>query len=74
MMQHTSPTPAAEDRSSEEMRHYQLGNECYQRGDWQDAIQHYLEACALNNGSPAREKLDMVYSILEFYNKDVYGQ
>lgn len=59
---------------NEEMRHYQQGNAYYQRGDWQQAIEHYLEACELNSESPAREKLNMVYSILDFYNKDIFGQ
>lgn len=59
---------------TEEMCHYQKGNDCYQHGQWQEAIEHYLEACELNSDSPAREKLKMVYNILEFFNKDIYGQ
>lgn len=73
-MQAPQSTPLADESRSEEMRHYRLGNECYQRGDWKSAIQHYLEACEYNSESPARDKLNMVYSILEFYNKDIYGQ
>ena len=61
-------------RLAEERHHYELGNECYRRGDWKAAIQHYMEACERNSQSPAREKLDMVYRILNFYNKDIYGQ
>ncbi|MBP5361327.1 MAG: tetratricopeptide repeat protein [Bacteroidaceae bacterium] len=56
------------------MLHYRLGNAYYQKGDWKEAIQHYMEACELNSESPAREKLKMTYEILDFYNKDVYGQ
>lgn len=54
--------------------HYLLGNAYYKLGEWKEAIQHYLEACENNAESPAREKLKMTYSILEFYNKDIYGQ
>ena len=54
--------------------HYLLGDIYYKKGEWKDAIQHYLEACELNPESPARQKLKMAYSILEFYNKDIYGQ
>ncbi len=53
---------------------YALGNDCYRHGDWQGAIEHYLRALELDAESPARERLKMAYSILEFYNKDVYGQ
>lgn len=54
--------------------HYLIGNSYYKIGDWQKAIQHYTEACVYNADSPAKEKLKMTYSILEFYNKDIYGQ
>ena len=54
--------------------HYRLGNAYYKKGEWKEAIQHYMEACELNSESPAREKLKMAYGILEFYNKDIYGQ
>ena len=54
--------------------HYLVGNAYYKKGSWKEAIEHYLEACELNSESPAREKLKMAYEILEFYNKDVFGQ
>ena len=54
--------------------HYLLGNTYYKLGEWKEAIQHYQEACEYNAESPAKEKLKMTYSILQFYNKDVYGQ
>ena len=34
----------------------------------------YLEAVALNPGSPARQALDIANEILDFYNKDMYNQ
>ncbi len=54
--------------------HYLIGNSYYKIGNWQKAILHYNEACIYNANSPAREKLKMTYNILEFYNKDIYGQ
>lgn len=62
------------DMASAEELHYLIGNSYYKIGNWQKAIQHYNEACAYNADSPAKEKLKMTYSILEFYNKDIYGQ
>ncbi|MCH5179453.1 MAG: tetratricopeptide repeat protein [Prevotellaceae bacterium] len=73
-MEAISHTLNKTNRQAEETYHYQKGNECYQHGQWQEAIEHYLEACELNSDSPAREKLKMVYNILEFFNKDIYGQ
>ena len=58
----------------EYMRLYRLGNEYYRQGNWKQAIQHYMEACEIKAEGPAREKLKMAYEILEFYNKDVFGQ
>lgn len=58
----------------EDQLHYLLGNAYYKKGKWKEAIEHYLEACELNSESPAREKLKMAYEILDFYNKDVFGQ
>lgn len=59
---------------SVDVLHYILGNIYYKKGEWKNAIQHYLEACEHNPDSPAQQKLKMAYSILEFYNKDIYGQ
>lgn len=43
-------------------------------GQWQGAMQSFLEACAVNPNSPAAESLQLVQRILNFYNKDIYGQ
>ena len=75
--QNSESSPGKEDERGAidaHMLHYRLGNAYYQKGDWKEAIQHYMEACELNSESPAREKLKMTYEILDFYNKDVYGQ
>lgn len=66
-------TSVSTETSTDEI-HYLLGNAYYKLGNWKEAIQHYLEACEINDNSKAKEKLKMTYSILEFYNKDVYGQ
>ena len=52
---------------------YRLGNECRQRGDWQGAMNHWLEALSLNPGSPAKGALEMLTEVLDFYNKDIYN-
>ena len=54
--------------------HYLLGNAWRKKGDWQHAIDNYLEAVALNPESPARQALEIAGDILSFYNKDMYNQ
>ena len=53
---------------------YLLGNAWRKKGNWQMAMNCYLEAVALNPGSPARQALDIANEILDFYNKDMYNQ
>ncbi|MBQ6254926.1 MAG: tetratricopeptide repeat protein [Bacteroidales bacterium] len=62
-----SPTPS--DRA-----YYLLGNAFRKRGDWQGAINNYLEAMAINPDSPARNAYAIANEILDFYNKDMYNQ
>lgn len=52
---------------------YRLGNECRRNGDWQNAINNYLEAIALDPNSPAVEAKEMLENILNFYHKDAYN-
>lgn len=59
--------------SSDEL-HYIRGKAYYKKGDWQKAIQDYMEAIALNSESPAKETLKFTVNILNFYNKDIYNQ
>jgi tetratricopeptide (TPR) repeat protein len=54
-------------------KEYQLGKECQRKGDWQGAMNHYLEAVSINPDSPAKAALEMVKEILDFYNKDMYN-
>ena len=53
--------------------YFQRGNECRQRGDWQEALANYMEAIELDPNSPAVIAKEMVENILNFYNKDAYN-
>lgn len=54
--------------------YYLLGNAYRKKGDWQQALNHYLEAIERNPESPAVSARDMIMNILNFYNKDMYNQ
>ena len=54
--------------------YYLLGNAYRKQGNWQLALNNYLEAIERNPDSPAAEARRMVMDILEFYNKDMYNQ
>ena len=43
-------------------------------GNWQQALNNYLEAIERNPESPAVSARDMIMNILNFYNKDMYNQ
>ena len=53
--------------------YYLLGNEYRRKGDWQHAIDNYLEAIALEPESPAVEAKKMLDDILNYYCKDMYN-
>ena len=53
--------------------YYQQGNEYRRQGDWQKAMNCYLEAIALDGDSPAVVAKAMLDDILNFYNKDAYN-
>lgn len=53
--------------------YYKLGNEFRQKGNWQEAINNYLEAIKLDPDSPAVEAKRMLDSILNFYCKDMFN-
>ena len=53
---------------------YLLGNAWRKKGNWQMAMNNYLEAVHLNPESPAKQALDIAGEILDFYNKDMYNQ
>ena len=54
--------------------YYLLGNAYRKQGDWQMALNNYLEAMERNPESPATHAHRMVMDILNFYNKDMYNQ
>ena len=54
--------------------YYLLGNAYRKKGDWQGAINNYLEAMDINPDSPARNAYRIANDILDFYNKDMYNQ
>ena len=54
--------------------YYLLGNAYRKQGNWQLALNHYLEAIERNPDSPATTAKKMVMDSLESYNKDMYNQ
>ncbi|MCF0160781.1 MAG: tetratricopeptide repeat protein [Bacteroidaceae bacterium] len=54
--------------------YYLLGNAYRKSGNWQLAINNYLQAISLNPNSPAKQAYEMAMDILNFYNKDMYNQ
>ena len=53
--------------------YYQLGNEACKRGQWHEAINHYIQAIELDPDSPAVEAKRMLDDIMAFYCKDMYN-
>ena len=60
--------------STDDDLYYLRGNAWRKLGNWQKALNNYLEATALNPTSPAKEAHQMLMEILEFFNKDMYNQ
>ena len=60
--------------SCEDEPFYLLGNAYRKQGNWQMALNNYLEAIEKNPESPAVNAKKMLMDILEFYNKDMYNQ
>ena len=50
-----------------------LGNEYRKQGNWQMALNNYMEAIALDPESPAVQAKEMLDQILSFYHKDYYN-
>ena len=53
---------------------YLLGNAWRKKGNWQMAMNNYLEALRLNPDSPVKQALEIANEILDFRNKDLYNQ
>nr|WP_314754442.1 tetratricopeptide repeat protein [uncultured Prevotella sp.] len=52
---------------------YLRGNEFRKQQNWQEALNCYMEAIALDPESPAVEAKRMLDNILSFYCKDMYN-
>lgn len=53
--------------------YYELGNAHRRQGNWQEAINNYIEAVRIDPDSPAAEAKKMLDDILGFYHKDAYN-
>ena len=60
--------------STQDEPYYLLGNVYRKQGNWQLALNNYLEAIERNPESPAVQAHQMMMDILNFYNKDMYNQ
>lgn len=52
---------------------YKEGNRQRRLGNFQQAMNCYMEALDLDPESPAKEALEMMKNIMEFYHKDAYN-
>ena len=62
------------DETDNDEPYYLLGNAYRKQGNWQLALNNYLEAMERNPESPAVQAHKMAMDILNFYNKDMYNQ
>ncbi len=53
--------------------YYLEGNKFRKEGNWQAALNNYLEAIKLDPESPAVEAKRMIDSILNYYCKDMFN-
>lgn len=53
--------------------YYRQGNDFRRQGNWQNAINCYIEAIRLDPESPAVEAKKMLDDILNYYCKDIYN-
>ena len=51
-----------------------LGNAYRKKGDWKKALDNYQYAIDINPQTAAVNARQMILSILNFYNKDMYNQ
>ena len=52
---------------------YEQGNDYRRQGNWQEAINSYLQAIELDPDSTAVEAKAMLDDILNYYHKDAYN-
>jgi tetratricopeptide (TPR) repeat protein len=65
----TAPT----DAPTKDVILYEQGNAYRKNGQWDEAINCYLEAMEINPESPAATAYEMLMNILNFYHKDAYN-
>lgn len=53
--------------------YYRQGNDFRRQGNWQKALNCYIEAIRLDPESPAVEAKKMLDDILNYYCKDIYN-
>lgn len=53
--------------------YYRQGNNFRRQGNWQKALNCYIEAIRLDPESPAVEAKKMLDDILNYYCKDIYN-
>ena len=53
--------------------YYKLGNTFRKEGNWQEALNNYINAIELDPDSPAVEAKKMLDDILNYYCKDIYN-
>ena len=53
--------------------YYRLGNKFRKEGNWQEALNNYIEAIELDPDSPAVEAKKMLDDILNYYCKVMYN-
>ena len=53
--------------------YYNLGNEYRKKGDYQNALNNYMEAIELDPESPAVIAKEFVENILNYYCKQMYN-
>ena len=66
-------SPSLEGGKAEAEAFYLKGNEYRRQGNWQEAINCYLEAIERDPDSPAVHAKQMLDDILNYYNKDMYN-
>jgi hypothetical protein len=57
-----------QDKIAQAKRHYELGKQYWAEGKRGAAITEYNNAVALDENSPARTALELIYDIMDFFD------
>ena len=66
--------PDLPEECPKDILYYMLGNAYRKKGDWKKALDNYQYAIDINPQTVAVNARQMILSILNFYNKDMYNQ